>query len=107
MFLSHFDVFCDIHEVLVNRHQHHRFILLYIYLIIQIQKQNVKTTISHLCRKFLQEVMEETLGEVVDSRSFDSLVKAVNTEKEKKAGLQQTILKYVHVVFCPECIKCV
>ena len=51
--------------------------------------------------------MEETLGEVVDSRSFDSLVKAVNTEKEKKAGLQQTILKYVHVVFCPECIKCV
>lgn len=48
-----------------------------------------------ICRKFLQEVMEETLGEVVSSRSFDSLVKAVNTEKEKKAGLQQTILKYV------------
>ena len=68
----------------------------------QIQKQNAKTTISHLCRKFLQEVMEETLGEVVDSRSFDSLVKAVNTEKEKKAGLQQTILKYV--VFCIECV---
>lgn len=45
------------------------------------------------CRKFLQDVMEETLGEVVGSRSFDSLVKAVNTEKEKKAGLQQTILK--------------
>jgi len=44
-------------------------------------------------RKFLQEVMEETLSEVVGSRSFDSLVKAVNTEKEKKAGLQQTILK--------------
>jgi len=44
-------------------------------------------------RKFLQDVMEETLGEVVGSRSFDSLVKAVNTEKEKKAGLQQTILK--------------
>lgn len=44
-------------------------------------------------RKFLQEVMEETLGEVVSSRSFNSLVKAVNTEKEKKAGLQQTILK--------------
>ncbi|KAJ7378179.1 hypothetical protein OS493_024124 [Desmophyllum pertusum] len=44
-------------------------------------------------RKFLQDVVEETLGEVVASRSFDSLVKAVNTEKEKKAGLQQTILK--------------
>ena len=37
--------------------------------------------------------MEETLGEVVGSRSYDSLVKAVNTEKEKKAALQQTILK--------------
>lgn len=47
----------------------------------------------YFCRKFLQDVMEETLGEVVDSRSFDSLVKAVNAEKEKKAGLQQTILK--------------
>jgi len=43
--------------------------------------------------------MEETLGEVVGSRSFDSLVKAVNTEKEKKAGLQQTILKYVLFMF--------
>jgi len=28
-----------------------------------------------LFRKFLQDVMEETLGEVVGSRSFDSLVK--------------------------------
>jgi len=43
--------------------------------------------------------MEETLGEVAGSRSFDSLVKAVNTEKEKKAGLQQTILKYVLFMF--------
>ena len=43
--------------------------------------------------------MEETLGEVVSSRSFDSLVKAVNAEKEKKAGLQQTILKYVLLKF--------
>ena len=62
-------------------------------------KTNVKTTISYLCRKFLQEVMEETLSEVVGSRSFDSLVKAVNAEKEKKAGLQQTILKYVLFLF--------
>ena len=37
--------------------------------------------------------MEDTLNEVVSQKSFDSLVKAVNTEKEKKAGLQQTILK--------------
>ena len=43
--------------------------------------------------------MEETLGEVVGSSSFDSLIKAVNTEKEKKAGLQQTILKYVLFMF--------
>ena len=39
--------------------------------------------------------MEETLEEIVTSKSFDSLVRAVDTEKEKKAGLQQTILKYV------------
>ena len=36
--------------------------------------------------------MEDTVSEVVSQKSFDSL-KAVNTEKEKKAGLQQTILK--------------
>lgn len=40
-------------------------------------------------------MMEETLEEIVTSKSFDSLVRAVDTEKEKKAGLQQTILKYV------------
>jgi len=51
--------------------------------------------------------MEETLSEVVGSRSFDSLVKAVNTEKEKKAGLQQTILKYVLFTVCSGCIECV
>ena len=39
--------------------------------------------------------MEETLEEIVTHKSFDSLVRAVDTEKEKKAGLQQTILKYV------------
>lgn len=44
-------------------------------------------------RKFLQDVMEETLEEIVTRKSFDSLVRAVNREKEKKAGLQQTILK--------------
>lgn len=44
-------------------------------------------------RKFLQDVMEETLEEIVTRKSFDSLVRAVNKEKEKKAGLQQTILK--------------
>ncbi|XP_068686164.1 dynein regulatory complex protein 9-like isoform X2 [Montipora foliosa] len=44
-------------------------------------------------RKFLQDVMEDTLNEVVSKRSFDSLVRAVNFEKEKKAGLQQKILK--------------
>lgn len=37
--------------------------------------------------------MAETLDEVVSSKSFDALLRAVNTEKEKKAGLQQTILK--------------
>ena len=37
--------------------------------------------------------MEETLDEVVSSKSFDALLRVVNTEKEKKAGLQQTILK--------------
>ena len=40
-------------------------------------------------------MMEETLEEIVTHKSFDSLVRAVDTEKEKKAGLQQTILKYV------------
>ena len=39
--------------------------------------------------------MEETLEEIVTHKSFNSLVRAVDTEKEKKAGLQQTILKYV------------
>lgn len=50
--------------------------------------------------------MEETLGEVAGSRSFDSLVKAVNTEKEKKAGLQQTILKYVLFMFGCKFVDC-
>ena len=44
-------------------------------------------------RKFLQDVMEDALSEVDTKKSFDSLVRAVNTEKEKKAALQQTILK--------------
>ncbi|EDO39999.1 predicted protein [Nematostella vectensis] len=44
-------------------------------------------------RKFLQGVVETALGEIVDHRSFNSLMNAVNTEKEKKAALQQTILK--------------
>ena len=43
--------------------------------------------------------MEDTLDEVVSKKSFDSLIRAVNTEKEKKASLQHTILKYVHLVF--------
>ena len=38
--------------------------------------------------------MEDTLDEVVSKKSFDSLIRAVNTEKEKKASLQHTILKY-------------
>ena len=45
------------------------------------------------CRKFLQNIIEETLEEVVSAKSFDSLIRAVNAEKEKKAALQQTILK--------------
>ena len=49
--------------------------------------------VFYFCRKFLQDVMEDTLNEVVSKRSFDSLVRAVNFEKEKKAGLQQKILK--------------
>lgn len=44
-------------------------------------------------RKFLQDVMEDTLAEVQSDKSFDALVRAVSAEKEKKAGLQQTILK--------------
>lgn len=44
-------------------------------------------------RKFLQDVMEGALAEVLSQKSFDALVKAVSAEKEKKAGLQQTILK--------------
>ena len=37
--------------------------------------------------------MEDTLAEVQSGKSFDALVRAVSAEKEKKAGLQQTILK--------------
>ncbi|KAK3744771.1 hypothetical protein QZH41_013308, partial [Actinostola sp. cb2023] len=44
-------------------------------------------------RKFLQDVIEETLAEVINRNTFDSLVNAVTMEKEKKAALQQTILK--------------
>lgn len=60
-------------------------------------RQNPLTTDSlskiQMDRKFLQEVMEDTLDEVVSKKSFDSLIRAVNTEKEKKASLQHTILK--------------
>ena len=42
--------------------------------------------------------MEETLAEIQSNKSFDALVKAVSSEKEKKAGLQQTILKYVKLI---------
>ena len=92
MFLPHFDVFCDIGN------RRHRFFLFYIIIYVYKNKYFLLKN-AYLCRKFLQDVMEETLGEVVGSRSFDSLVKAVNTEKEKKAGLQQTILKYVLSMF--------
>lgn len=44
-------------------------------------------------RKFLQDVIEETLAEVANKNTFDSLVNAVTMEKEKKERLQQTILK--------------
>jgi len=44
-------------------------------------------------RKFLQDIIEDTLDEIINNQSFDSLVQAVNAEKEKKASLQQTILK--------------
>ncbi|KXJ11117.1 dynein regulatory complex protein 9 [Exaiptasia diaphana] len=44
-------------------------------------------------RKFLQDVIEETLAEVINKNTFESLVNAVTMEKEKKAKLQQTILK--------------
>lgn len=46
-----------------------------------------------LHRTFLQDVIEETLAEVINKNTFDSLVNAVTMEKEKKAKLQQTILK--------------
>lgn len=55
----------------------------------------VPTFLCQICcfRKFLQDVIEDTLSEVVSKQSFDSLIRAVKTEKEKKATLQQTILK--------------
>lgn len=49
------------------------------------------------CRKFLQDVIQETLAEIQANKSFNALVTAVSAEKEKKAGLQQTILKYVYL----------
>ena len=52
-------------------------------------------------RKFLQYVIQETLAEIQSNKSFDALVRAVGSEKEKKAGLQQTILKYVKLIEKP------
>lgn len=44
-------------------------------------------------RNFLQSILEKTLLELKGTCSFEALVEAVNSEKSKKAEIQQTILK--------------
>ena len=44
-------------------------------------------------RKFLQDVIQETLAEVNASQTFQALTNSVNRERQKKEQLQRTILK--------------
>ena len=44
-------------------------------------------------RKFLQDVIQDTLAEVNTSQTYTALTQAVNREREKKEQLQRTILK--------------
>ena len=44
-------------------------------------------------RAFLEHVLYGTLIELTNTGTFNTLTDAVQTEKEKKAGLQQTIYK--------------
>ena len=45
-------------------------------------------------RLFVEGVMTETLSELIQNCTFKVLTDAVNTQKERKAQLQETILKY-------------
>ena len=44
-------------------------------------------------RKFLQDVIQDTLAEVNRSQTYQALTDAVNRERQKKEQLQRTILK--------------
>ena len=48
---------------------------------------------STICRKFLQDVIQETLAEVNRSQTYQALTDAVDRERQKKEQLQRTILK--------------
>lgn len=44
-------------------------------------------------RSFLEQVLFNTMKEIIQSGNFETLMEAVKVEKEKKARLQETILK--------------
>ena len=44
-------------------------------------------------RALLEKIINVTLAELLQSGSFTSLIEAVKAEKDRKAELQQTILK--------------
>ena len=48
-----------------------------------------------ISRQFLQDVLTGTLNEMNTEKTFTALIQAVSMEKDKKAELQNTILKYV------------
>ena len=47
------------------------------------------------CRAFLENVLHGTLMELSGTGDFQSLIDAVTVQKERKAGLQETILRHV------------
>lgn len=46
-------------------------------------------------RSFVEMVMTDTMAELAQNRSFEALVEAVRTAKQRKAALQNTIQKWV------------
>lgn len=56
----------------------------------------ISYSINFFSRAFCEEVMGDTLSELIQNCSFQSLVESVEREKLKKAKLQETIQKLVY-----------
>ena len=59
----------------------------------KLKTNQVNYFLLNLFRGFLEKVLYGTLLEMSNSGNFQTLIDAVRVEKEKKAKLQETILK--------------